>query len=93
VNWGITAVAAGRILERLGYRFEKHVTDAAVAARCGVRRWDGYALYDDWHLDRVVSAIRSAAQVPGEPAVADALGAAVARQEARERVAARRREQ
>jgi hypothetical protein len=38
-----------------------------------------------------VSAIRSAAQVPGEPAVADALAAAVDRREARERVAARKR--
>ena len=30
---GITAVAAGKILERLGYRFDKRVTDSAVAAR------------------------------------------------------------
>jgi hypothetical protein len=29
---GITAVATGRILELLGYRFDKHVTDSAVAA-------------------------------------------------------------
>jgi len=50
-------------------------------------------MYDDWHLDRVVAAIRSAAQVPGEPVVADALAEAVGRQEARERVAARKREQ
>jgi hypothetical protein len=90
---GITAVAAGKMLERLGYRFDKHVTDSAVAAGCGVRRWDGYAMHDDWHLDRVVAAIRSAAQLPGQPAVADALAAAVAKQEARERAAARRREQ
>ena len=91
--FGITAVATGRILEQLGYRSDKHVTDEAVAAGCGVRRWDGYAMHDDWHLDRVVSAIRSAAQVPGKPAVADALAAAIAKQEARERVAARKRKQ
>ena len=87
---GITAVATGKILERLGYRSAKHVTDAAVAAGCGVRRWDGYAMYDDWHVNRSVAAIRSAAQ---KPAVADALAAAIDRQEARERVAARKREQ
>src|ERR1700722_14306322 len=69
--FGITAVAAGKILERLGYRSDKHVTDQAVAAGCGVRRWDGYTMHDDWHPDRVVSAIRTAAQVPGETAVAD----------------------
>jgi hypothetical protein len=90
---GITAVAAGKILERLGYRFDKRVTDSAVAAGCGVRRWDGYAMHDDWHLDRVVSAIRSAAEVPGNPEVADALAAAIAKQKARERVAAHRRKQ
>ncbi len=89
---GITAVATGRILEQLGYRSDKQVTDEAVAAGCGVRRWDGFAMHDDWHLDRVVSAIRSAAEIPGKPAVADALAAAIARQEARERVA-RKREQ
>jgi hypothetical protein len=90
---GITAVAAGKMLERLGYRVDKRVTDSAVAAGCGVRRWDGYAIHYDWHLDRVVSAIRSAAQVPGKRAAADALAAAIARQEARERVAARKRKQ
>ena len=36
---GITAVAAGKILGLLGYRFDKRVTDAAVAAECSVRRW------------------------------------------------------
>jgi hypothetical protein len=89
----ITAVATGRLLERLGYRSDKHVTDAAVAAGCGVRRWDGFAMHDDWHVDRAVAAIRSAAQVPGDSAVADALAAAVGRQEGRERLAARKREQ
>ena len=88
---GITAVAVGRILERLGYRCDKHVTDDAVAAGCGVRRWDGYVMQDDWHLERAVTAIRTAAQLPGEPAVADALGAAIAKREERERVVARKR--
>jgi hypothetical protein len=45
---GIRAAAAGKMLERLGYRFDKRVTDRAVAAGCGVRRWDGYAMHDDW---------------------------------------------
>jgi hypothetical protein len=50
-------------------------------------------MHGDWHLDDVVSAIRSAAQVPGKPEVADALAAAVASQQAWERVAARNRVQ
>jgi hypothetical protein len=50
-------------------------------------------MHDDWHLDRVVSAIRWAAEVPGDSAVADALAAAIANQEARERVVARKRKQ
>ena len=70
--FGITAVATGRILEQLGYRSDKHVTDEAVAAGCGVRRWDGYTMHDDGHLDRVVSAIRWRPKSPGEPAVAGA---------------------
>jgi hypothetical protein len=86
---GITAVAAGNLLEQLGYRFERHVTDSAVATGCGVRRWDGYAFHDDWHLDRAVAAIKSAAQL--HPEVADALAAAITKQEARQRVAARKR--
>lgn len=90
---GISALATGRILELLGYRFDKHVTDKTIAAGCGVRRWDGYAIHDDWHLDRVVSAIRSVVQLPGEPAVADALAAAIAKQEVRKRLVARNRKQ
>jgi hypothetical protein len=90
---GITAVAAGRLLEQLGYRSNKHVTAAAVAAECGMRRWDGFAMHDDWHQDRVVTAVRLAAEVPGNPEVADALAAAISSQQARERVAARRRKQ
>jgi hypothetical protein len=69
---GITAVAAGRMLEQLGYRVAKHVTDKAVTAGCGVHRWDGFTMHDDWQVDRVVSSIRSAAQVPGESPVAAA---------------------
>ena len=90
---GITAVAAGKILEQLGYRSNNCVTDSAVAAGCGVHRWDGYALHDDWHLDRVVSAIRLAAQDPGKPEVADVIAASIASQHAKERVAARKRKQ
>jgi hypothetical protein len=88
---GITAFAVGKALEQLGYRFDRRVTDAAVAAGCGVRRWDGYAMHDDWHLERVVSAIRSAAQVPGKPEVAD-LAAAIVEQEERELAVARKLE-
>jgi hypothetical protein len=90
---GITAVAVGRMLERLGYRSDKHVTDAAVEVGCGVRRWDGFVMHDDWHVERAVAAIRSAAQSPGNPEVADALAAAIAKQQGRERVAARKRKQ
>jgi hypothetical protein len=87
----VSAVAVGKILELLGYRLDKSVTDSAVAAGCGVRRWDGFALHYDWHLDRVVSAIRSTVEGPGKPAVAGALAAAIAKQQARERVANRMR--
>jgi hypothetical protein len=90
---GISAVAVGKILELLGYRLDKCVTESAVAAGCGVRRWDGYALHSDWHVDRLVSAIGSTGEVPGKPGVADALAAALAKQEARERVASRKRRQ
>ncbi len=90
---GISAVAVGKILELLGYRSEGSVTDSAVRAGCGVRRWDGFALFYDWHLERVLSAIRSAAEDPGTTAVAKALAAAVAKQNARDRVAACKRKQ
>jgi hypothetical protein len=90
---GTTAVAAGKLLELLGYRSDRHVTDGAVAAGCGARRWDGFAMHDDWHLEHVVSAIRLAAQVPGEPAIADALAAAIAKQAARASVVARKLKQ
>jgi hypothetical protein len=49
-------------------------------------------MQNDWHLDRVVAAIRSAAQDPEKPAIADALATAIAKQEGRERVAARKRQ-
>jgi hypothetical protein len=35
---GHTAIATGNLLELLGYRSKRHVTDAAVTAGCGVRR-------------------------------------------------------
>jgi hypothetical protein len=90
---GISAVAVGKILELLGYRSEGSVTDSAVRSGCGVRRWDGFALFCDWHLDRVLSAIRSAAKDSGKRAVADALAAAIAKQNARNLVAACKRKQ
>lgn len=90
---GISAVAVGKILELLGYRSEGSVTDSAVRSGCGVRRWDGFALFCDWHLDHVVSAIRTAAEDSGTPAVANALAAAIAKQNARDRLAARERKQ
>jgi hypothetical protein len=51
-----------------------------------VHRWDGFATHDDWHLERAVAAIRSAAEVPGGSEVAEAFAAAIAKQGARERV-------
>jgi hypothetical protein len=50
-------------------------------------------MHDDWHPDRAVSAIRSAAESPGNPAVADALAAAIAKQQGRERLVVRKRKQ
>jgi hypothetical protein len=90
---GISAVAVGKMLELLGYRSEGSVTDSAIRAGCGVRRWDGFALFNDWHLDRVLYAIRSAAEDPSTSAVANALAAAITKQDARDRVAARKRKQ
>jgi hypothetical protein len=87
----ITAVGAGRMLELLGYRSNKCVTDSAMAAGFGVPRWNGFTMQDDWHLALVVAAIKSAAQDPEKPAIADALAAAVANQQGKERVAARKR--
>jgi hypothetical protein len=47
---GITGVAVGKLLRQLAYRSNKHADDSAVAAGCGVRRSDGFAMHDDWHL-------------------------------------------
>jgi hypothetical protein len=90
---GITAVAAGRLLEQLGYRSDKRATARALTTGCGMRRWDGNLIHYDWHLDRVVAAIRSAAQDPEKPAIADTLAASIAKQEWRERVVIRKRKQ
>jgi hypothetical protein len=81
------------MLELLGYRSNKCVTDNAMSAGLGVPRWNGFTMQDDWHLARVVAAIKSAAQDPEKLAIADALAAAIANQQGRERVAARKREQ
>jgi hypothetical protein len=90
---GITAVAAGRILDLMGYRADGCVTNSAMVAGFGVPRWNDFTMQNDWHLARVVAAIKSAAQDPEKPAIADALAAAVANQQGRERVAARKRKQ
>jgi hypothetical protein len=89
----ITAVGAGRMLELLGYRSNKCVTDNAMSAGFGVRRWNGFTVQYDWHLARVVAAIKFAAQDPEKPAVAHALATAIVKQQGRERVLARKREQ
>src|SRR5580692_7148910 len=67
---GITAVAAGRMLELLGFRSNKCVTDSAMEAGFGVPRWNGFTMQNDWHLALVVAAIKSAAQDPEKPAIA-----------------------
>jgi hypothetical protein len=58
-----------------------------------MRRWDGFAMHDDWHLERAVAAIGLAAQARGDTAVADALAAAIGRRQGRERLAASKRKQ
>jgi hypothetical protein len=60
---GITAFGAGRMLELLGYRSNKCITDSVIEAGFGVPRWNGFTMQNDWHLDRVLAAIRTA--VPG----------------------------
>jgi hypothetical protein len=89
----ITAVAAGRILDLMGYRSDGCVTNSAMAAGFGVPRWNDFTMQNDWHLDRVLAAIRTAVQDTENPVIADALAAAVANQQGRERVAARKRKQ
>jgi hypothetical protein len=76
---GITAVAVGRLLEQFGYRSDKRATARALTAGCGMRRWDGDLIHYDWHLALVVAAIKSAVQDPENPAIADALAAAIGR--------------
>jgi hypothetical protein len=90
---GITAVAVGKLLERLGLPLRQACHRQRGSGWMRSAPWDGYAMHDDWHWERVVSAIRSATQIPGKPGVADALAAAIAKQQGRERVLARRREQ
>jgi hypothetical protein len=90
---GISAAAVGKMLELLGFRTGGNATDSAVRAGCGVRRWDGFAMHCDWHLERVVATIRSAAEVPGTPGVATAFVAAIAKQQVRDWAVARRRKQ
>jgi hypothetical protein len=87
---GITAVAAGRMLELLGYRSNKCVTDSAMAAGFGIPRWNGFTMQDDWHLVRVVAAIRTAVQDTENPAMANAFAAAIGRQQGRDRLVARK---
>jgi hypothetical protein len=89
----ITAVAAGKILDLMGYRADGCVTDSAMAAGFGVPRWNDFTMQNDWHLDRVLAAIRTAVEDIENPAVANALAAAIAKQEGRERVLARKRKQ
>jgi hypothetical protein len=81
------------MLELIGFRSNKCVTDSAMAAGYGVPRWNGFTMQDDWNLDRVVAAIKRAAQETENPAMANALAAATAKQQGRERALARRREQ
>jgi hypothetical protein len=89
----ITAVAAGRILDLMGYRSDGCVTDSAMAAGFGVPRWNGFTMQNDWHLDRVLAAIRAATQDPEKPEVAEALSAAIGKQQGRDRALASKREQ
>jgi hypothetical protein len=87
---GITAVQAGKLLERLGYRSDKRATAYALTTGCGMRRWDGDLIHYDWHLDRVLAAIRTAVQDTENPAIANALAAAIGRQQGRDRLVARK---
>jgi len=88
---GITAVAAGRILDLMGYRSDGCVTNSAMAAGFGVPRWNDFTMQNDWHLDRVLAAIRTALQDTENPAISNALAAAIAKQQDRVRAEDRRR--
>jgi hypothetical protein len=87
----ISAVAVGRILELMGFRSGKQVSDHAVTAGYGVRWWDGFCFHSDWHRDRLVEAIRSAALCRDNAVIADCVATAVAKQRAKELSAERRR--
>ena len=89
---GINSIAVGRLLNLMGLRAGGRVSDLAVAAELGVRRWDGERFFTDWNRDRVVEAIKSAVAGPDRPEVADAFRKAVPRQKAKERLAERRRQ-
>jgi hypothetical protein len=80
---GIASRAVGKILDLMGFRSERGPSDQAVASGYGVRRYDGDWFHVDWHRDRVVEAIRLAARSGENPAVADALAAAIAKEEAK----------
>jgi hypothetical protein len=86
----ITAVAAGRILDLMGYRCDGCVTDSAMEAGFGVPRWNGFTMQDDWNLSLVVAAIRTSVQDTENPAIANALAAAIGRQQRRDRLMARK---
>jgi hypothetical protein len=86
------AVAVGRLLNLMGLSSARQVSDLAVAAGFGARRWDGERFFIDWHRDRVVEAIRFAVASPDNPEAAGAFEKAVARQEAKERLAECRRQ-
>jgi hypothetical protein len=62
-------------------------------AGLGIPRWNDFTLQNDWHLDRVLAAIRSAVQDAGKPEVANALTKAIAKEQDKQRVAARKRQQ
>jgi hypothetical protein len=78
---GITARTVGKILDLMGFRSHRQPTDQALAAGCGVRRWDDDRFHVDWHRDRLVEAIKLAARSGGDPAVRNALTLAVAKEE------------
>jgi hypothetical protein len=77
----------------MGYRSDGCVTNTAMAGGFGVPRWNDFTMQNDWHLDRVLAAIRTAVQDTENPAVAHALATAIVKQQGRERSVARKRRQ
>ena len=75
----------------MGYRSDGCVTNSAMAAGFGVPRWNDFTMQNDWHLDRVLAAIRTALQDTENPAISNALAAAIAKQQDRVRAEDRRR--